>query len=262
MHPAIASFPSAHFYGGRLRDGVTAAAKPVPLGLAWPNPAVPVALLALEEGREERAAVGKSGGGAASAAATTRGGGGGGDDDGGSYRNLPEAAAALRAAHALLAGGDVASVAVLTPYRGQVRALEHLLRTALAPHFRGLDITVSSVDGYQGREADAVVFSTVRCNARGAIGFLADRRRLNVAITRPRRGLVVVGSPRTLRSSPDWAAFERWARAQGAVGDARSLPPPPWQLDAADGGGDYPADDAAGEVEELEELQSRVAARQ
>lgn len=113
---------------------------------------------------------------------------------------------------------------ILTPYRGQVRCLEALLR-AQATLFDGLNITVSSVDGYQGREADVVVFSAVRRNPAGAIGFVADARRLNVAVTRPRRGLVVVGSPSTLeRGSKDWAAYVGWARAKGVLMDRSKLP--------------------------------------
>ena len=117
----------------------------------------------------------------------------------------------------------------MTPYKGQVRCLEALLR-AYASHFEGLDITVSSVDGYQGREADVVVFSAVRCNRAGAIGFVSDPRRLNVAITRPRRGLVVVGSPSTLeQGSRDWRAYMGWARSEELMLDVSRLPPPPWQ---------------------------------
>jgi hypothetical protein len=68
--------------------------------------------------------------------------------------------------------GDAETAAILTPYKGQVRALEHALRV-LQPWF-GADllsrISISSVDGFQGREADAVVFSAVRCAARADDG--------------------------------------------------------------------------------------------
>jgi hypothetical protein len=57
-----------------------------------------------------------------------------------------------------------------------------------------------------------------RCNDRGAIGFVSDPRRLNVAITRPRRGLVLVGSPSTLqRGSRDWAQYTKWAQSNKVV---------------------------------------------
>jgi hypothetical protein len=95
----------------------------------------------------------------------------------------------------------------MRPPRLQVTAIQEEL-AATVGRFAALtdsvDISVSSVDGYQGREADAVVFSATRNNAGGSLGFLSDPRRLNVAITRPKRALVVIGSPRMLAGDPNW----------------------------------------------------------
>jgi regulator of nonsense transcripts 1 len=71
-------------------------------------------------------------------------------------------------------------------------------------------LMMSSVDGFQGREADVVIFCTVRCNPKGSIGFLKDARRMNVAITRARRVLVVIGSRETLSSDPLWRRWIEW----------------------------------------------------
>ncbi|KAI0364829.1 P-loop containing nucleoside triphosphate hydrolase protein [Pilatotrama ljubarskyi] len=91
-----------------------------------------------------------------------------------------------------------ATVAVLTPYSRQVQLLRQTLPATQ-------DAVVSTIDGFQGREGDIVVFSTVRCNAEGDIGFVEDERRLNVAWTRPKLGLIIVGDQRTLQTnSPLW----------------------------------------------------------
>ena len=82
-------------------------------------------------------------------------------------------------------------IAVLTPYTRQVE----LLRTLLPPT---AGITLSSIDGFQGREADVVIFVTVRCNVHGEIGFLKDLRRLNVVMTRAKIGCIVIGDRATL----------------------------------------------------------------
>ena len=80
------------------------------------------------------------------------------------------------------------SIAILTPYTRQAEALRLLLPNE----------QVSSIDAFQGQEADIIVYVTVRCNPHREIGFLNDTRRLNVALTRARAGLVVIGDEETL----------------------------------------------------------------
>ena len=87
---------------------------------------------------------------------------------------------------------------IITPYRGQARLIRRLLR--LQHYFRRLrrHISVGTVDGFQGQERDVIVISLVRDNADGNIGFLRDLRRMNVAITRARMKLIIIGNATTL----------------------------------------------------------------
>jgi ATP-dependent RNA/DNA helicase IGHMBP2 len=118
------------------------------------------------------------------------------EEDTGSRLNLQEADLAARKARQLLAAGLMPSqIGVITPYRGQVRRLRELLSDV-----PGLE--VDSVDGFQGREKEAIVVSLVRSNPEGEIGFLSDTRRTNVAFTRARRKLIVVGDSATLSHHP------------------------------------------------------------
>jgi superfamily I DNA and/or RNA helicase len=104
-----------------------------------------------------------------------------------------------------VAAGDIA---IIAPYAAQVRLLREQLSVP------GLEI--DSVDGFQGREKEAVVISLVRSNAQGEIGFLQDVRRMNVAMTRARRKLLVVGDSATLSGHPFYRRMIEYFDALGA----------------------------------------------
>mmetsp|Transcript_18756 Transcript_18756/g.38160 ORF Transcript_18756/g.38160 Transcript_18756/m.38160 type:complete len:120 (+) Transcript_18756:162-521(+) len=82
---------------------------------------------------------------------------------------------------------------------------------------------VGTVDSFQGQETELVVFSATRSNTVGDLGFLRDPRRLCVAITRARRGLILVGDAQTLRSSHHWAALIDSCQSRGCLIDAGDL---------------------------------------
>ena len=93
-------------------------------------------------------------------------------------------------------------VGIISPYRAQVQYLRRLLmkREYFKP-FRRL-ISVNTVDGFQGQERDVIVISLVRSNDEGQIGFLRDLRRMNVAITRARMKLIILGDKQTMTRHP------------------------------------------------------------
>ena len=100
------------------------------------------------------------------------------------------------------------AIAVIAPYSAQVRLLREKLQVD------GLEI--DSVDGFQGREKEAVVLSMVRSNAEGEVGFLADVRRMNVALTRARRKLLVIGDSATLSCHPFYQSMTAYFESIGA----------------------------------------------
>jgi ATP-dependent RNA/DNA helicase IGHMBP2 len=130
----------------------------------------------------------------------------------GSESKVNPGEAELAVAEALrLLGREVAArdLAVIAPYDAQVQ----LLRQRLAEH---ADLEVDTVDGFQGREKEAVIVSLTRSNEAGELGFLADIRRMNVALTRARKKLVVVGDGATVRRHPFYEGFFRYAESIGA----------------------------------------------
>ena len=108
---------------------------------------------------------------------------------------------------------DRLDVGVISPYRAQVQYLRRLLmkREYFKP-FRHL-ISVNTVDGFQGQERDIILISLVRSNDEGQIGFLRDLRRMNVAITRARMKLIILGDAPTLTRHPFYRKLYEYVKA-------------------------------------------------
>jgi superfamily I DNA and/or RNA helicase len=176
MHSSICAFSSREFYDGKLRTGIPNTSRPLPPS-AFPWPDAEKRLLFVECATPE-------------------------DLGGKSKRNKGQTELCHKICTLLNTvppssssspslPTPAPSIAILTPYTAQVLALKSL--ASLFP-----DVEVFSIDGFQGREADIVIFVTVRCNVHGEIGFLKDLRRLNVVLTRAKRGVIVIGNRATL----------------------------------------------------------------
>ncbi|KAK9474282.1 P-loop containing nucleoside triphosphate hydrolase protein [Dipodascopsis tothii] len=200
MHADIMAFPSAALYGGQLVAadavaGITLADLP---GVAATDATTaPVVWLDTQGGDFDETVPA---------------------DDADSRSNDLEAWAVVRHVAELVGAGVApADIGVVSPYSAQVALVARRVRAWLARHAPAADgaapaLEVATVDGFQGREKEAIVLTLVRSNADGAVGFLAEDRRLNVAMTRPRRHLCVVGDMETLargttflRRWTDWA---------------------------------------------------------
>ncbi|HYD42016.1 MAG TPA: IGHMBP2 family helicase [Anaeromyxobacter sp.] len=129
-----------------------------------------------------------------------------------SRQNPGEAALAAAEVERIRALGVApGEIAVISPYDAQVQRL----RALLAGHAEQ-GVEIDTVDGFQGREKDAVIVSLVRSNDAGDVGFLSDVRRMNVALTRARKKLVVIGDGATVARHPFYRAFVEHAERAGA----------------------------------------------
>ena len=236
MHPALAEWPSKAFYGGKVSSNPTPVDRPPALGLPWPSKTtgqygrIPMAFVEID-GAERRA------------------------PDGLSVLNEAEARAAVAVVETLLSASpkdtlvdgmlsvrSPGDIGVIAPYAAQVRRLRELWASSQAFSTYSADdsksddsvnvldpaavakaaesrankeLEVHSVDGFQGREKEVIVLCTVRANANGSLGFVSDQRRLNVAVTRAKRGLVVLGNRATLSSDKTWREWIRWVDKRG-----------------------------------------------
>lgn len=198
MHPDIAAFASQHFYFGLIRNGIKEEDRQLCLATNVLKEKR-VMFCNVSDGAEER-----------DSSRFERVGGGK------SFVNRAEADAVIRIIQSLVVHNgseeqgrfEESDLGVISPYAGQVRHL----KASMYAWKSDARVEICSVDGFQGREKDIIVVSCVRSNEGSAVGFLADWRRLNVAITRARVLLIVVGDEKTLGADEHWRAWLKWVR--------------------------------------------------
>lgn len=109
-------------------------------------------------------------------------------------------------------------IGVITPYEGQRAYLVQHMQYQGSLHSKLYqEIEIASVDAFQGREKDIIIMSCVRSNEHQGIGFLNDPRRLNVALTRAKYGIIIVGNPKVLSKQPLWNHLLTFYKEQKVV---------------------------------------------
>ncbi|GEQ66483.1 hypothetical protein JCM33374_g146 [Metschnikowia sp. JCM 33374] len=197
MNPALSEFPSNMFYEGSLQNGVTSEDRTWTRStFPWPVPGSPM-MFWVNYGKEEMSA------------------------NGSSYLNRVEAMNVEKIISKLfLDGVRPDQIGVITPYEGQRAYIAHYmqLNTSIASkRAQYEEVEIQSVDAFQGREKDFIILSCVRANEDRSIGFLSDPRRLNVALTRAKYGMVVLGNPRSLSRNKLWNRLLVHYRERGCL---------------------------------------------
>lgn len=198
MHRSIMEFPSEHFYSGSLvadpsvADHTLLDLPEIKPELVDPQPVLFVDTSGADWAEEL-------------------------DPNGESKLNPREALWILKQVDSLVdAGVAPEQIAVIAPYSAQVRFLRDRCKNN--------SVEIDTVDGFQGREKQAVLISLVRSNSQGEVGFLSDTRRMNVAMTRAKRKLIVIGDGATLGRN---AFFKEWIQHTENQGFYKSI----WEFD-------------------------------
>lgn len=198
MHPSINHFPSFQFYNSGVHNAIGIAPhRPLIGGITFPNPDFRVMIYDTQSKYPE-------------------------ESIGTSQKNLGEARVVVDLIRKVLSDRSANKIgphqiAVLTAYDAQRQIIKQLLVEAFGHHTTG-QIMVDSVDGAQGSEKELVIFSATRSNPNGNIGFLDNPRRMNVMLTRARRGLVVIADYECLRKSHSlWRPWVNYVRRHLSV---------------------------------------------
>ncbi|XP_076894527.1 uncharacterized protein LOC143546844 [Bidens hawaiensis] len=180
MHPSISRFPNREFYNKSILDGVNVKSKSYGKCFLDGNMYGSYSFINVTSAKEEF-------------------------DQSHSTKNVMEVALVGEIVANLfkqaVARKQKVSVGCISPYKAQVSALQEKIGVKYTGDEDYFTVNVRSVDGFQGSEEDVIIISTVRCNSRGSVGFLSNHQRTNVALTRARHCLWILGNESTLVNS-------------------------------------------------------------
>ncbi|KAG5534407.1 hypothetical protein RHGRI_022507 [Rhododendron griersonianum] len=181
MHPSISLFPNKEFYESKILDGPNVKERTYERHFLRGSMYGSYSFINVSHGKEEF-------------------------DSRYSRKNMVEVAVVSEIVASLfkesVASKQKVKVGCISPYKAQVFAIQQKLgKTYNTDSNSGFSVNVRSVDGFQGGEEDLIIISTVRCNGRGSVGFLSNRQRTNVALTRARHCLWILGNGATLMNS-------------------------------------------------------------
>ncbi|KAM3702041.1 hypothetical protein ACJW30_05G222400 [Castanea mollissima] len=177
MHPSISLFPNRMFYENHILDGHNVKGKSYERRFIQGKMYGSYSFISVAHGKEEL-------------------------DNSHSLQNMVEAAVASEIVSSLCKESvrtkKKVRVGIISPYKAQVLAIGEKVKNYSADPNDDFSICVRSVDGFQGGEEDVIIISTVRCNQNGIVGFLKNHQRTNVALTRARYCLWILGNEATL----------------------------------------------------------------
>ncbi|XP_026452236.1 helicase sen1-like [Papaver somniferum] len=195
MHPSISVFPNEQFYNKQILDASNVKEKSYNRKFLQGSMYGSFSFISVSYGEEEF-------------------------NDKHSLKNVVEVAVISEIIenlyNASTANSYKVSVGVISPYKAQVHALMDKLGNKYAEMDSNFSVSVRSVDGFQGAEEDIIIMSTVRSNSNGKVGFLSNHQRTNVALTRARYCLWILGNGRTLIDSDSvWSKLVCGAKERG-----------------------------------------------
>ncbi|XP_076897932.1 uncharacterized protein LOC143551363 [Bidens hawaiensis] len=180
MHPSISSFPNWKFYQNHILDADNVMCESYEKQYLSGPMFGPYSFINVVGGREER------------------------DDEERSRRNMVEVAIVVKIVQNLYKAWQDSkkkvTIGVVSPYAAQVVSIQEKLPKKYEK-LDGFSVKVKTIDGFQGGEEDIIILSTVRSNSHGSVGFLSSPQRTNVALTRARHCLWILGNERTLTNS-------------------------------------------------------------